>query len=65
MRIGLGQFNDLTDDKLAFIKQIGFDGFMIPDHVPKVDGDSAWNQQGRAHAVGYMKALLEIVDKLD
>ena len=29
MRIGLGQFNELTDEKLAFIKQLGADDFLM------------------------------------
>ena len=61
----IGDGNVDTLEVIRVLKEVGFDGFMIPDHVPKVDGDSAWSQQGRAHAVGYMKALLEIVDKLD
>ena len=29
MRVGLGQFNELTDEKLAFIKQMGCDDFLM------------------------------------
>ena len=32
MRVGLGQFNELTNEKLAFIKQMGCDDF--PDEYP-------------------------------
>ena len=40
-------------------KEVGYDGMMMPDHVPHVDGvDSA---QGFAFAFGYIKALIAAV----
>jgi mannonate dehydratase len=44
-------------------KEVGFDGAMIPDHYPKVVGDSAEGYIARAHAVGYMKALMSAVEQ--
>ena len=29
MRIALGQFNEITDEKLTFIKQLGADDFLM------------------------------------
>jgi mannonate dehydratase len=41
-------------------KEVGYDGMMMPDHVPHVDGDQ--NQfQGFAFALGYIKALIAAV----
>jgi mannonate dehydratase len=41
-------------------KEIGFDGMMMPDHVPHMEGDP--NQaQGFAFALGYIKALIAAV----
>jgi mannonate dehydratase len=41
-------------------KEVGYDGMMMPDHVPSVDGDA--NQfQGFAFAFGYIKALIAAV----
>lgn len=41
-------------------KEIGYDGMMMPDHVPRVEGDE--NQaQGFAFAFGYIKALIAAV----
>jgi mannonate dehydratase len=40
MRIGLGQFNELTDEKLAFIKQLGANDFLM--NTPKLPGDKQW-----------------------
>jgi len=41
-------------------KEIGYDGMMMPDHVPRVEGD-ANEAQGFAFALGYIKALIAAV----
>ena len=46
MRIGLGQFNELTDEKLAFIKQLGADDFLM--NTPKLPGDKRWEYEDLA-----------------
>ena len=61
----IGDGNVDTLEVMKTFKEVGFDGFMIPDHVPETDGDSDWHHRGRAHAVGYMKALIEVVSKLN
>jgi mannonate dehydratase len=38
-------------------KEVGYDGMMMPDHVPRIDGD-ANEFQGFAFALGYIKALI-------
>ena len=41
-------------------REIGFDGMMMPDHVPQIEGDT--NQfQAFAFAFGYIKALIAAV----
>src|SRR5919202_3360797 len=32
--------------------------FMVPDHYPRIPGDTPWGHQSRAYAIGYMKALI-------
>ena len=44
------------------LKAVGFKGFMITDHVPHIVDDTPWGHRGRAHAIGYMAALLEIIN---
>ncbi|MFH1008393.1 MAG: mannonate dehydratase [Candidatus Latescibacterota bacterium] len=44
------------------LKEVGFDGLMIPDHVPHMVADTDWDHRGRAYAIGYMTALLERVN---
>ena len=41
-------------------KEVGYDGMMMPDHVPAVDGDTD-HLQGFAFAFGYIKALIAAV----
>ena len=40
-------------------KEVGYDGMMMPDHVPQVEGVDS--QQGFAYAFGYIKALIAAV----
>ena len=41
-------------------KEIGFDGMMMPDHVPSIAGDTR-GAQGFAYTFGYIKALIAAV----
>jgi mannonate dehydratase len=41
-------------------REVGYDGMMMPDHVPAIEGD-ANNLQGFAFAFGYIKALIAAV----
>lgn len=40
------------------LRQANFDGVLIPDHTPQMSCAAPWHA-GMAHALGYMKALLE------
>ncbi len=40
-------------------KEVGYDGMMMPDHVPRVEGIAS--DQGFAYAFGYIKALIAAV----
>lgn len=56
------------------LQEVGFDGVMIPGHVPQLDGDSEWRNtytvtdarythpmgghQARAYTIGFMKGLI-------
>jgi len=42
-------------------KEVGFDGMMMPDHVPSIEGD-ARGAQAFAFTFGYIKALIAAVD---
>ena len=40
MRIAIGQFNELTEEKLRFAAQIGVTGVQM--NTPKLPGDTHW-----------------------
>ena len=46
------------------LRELGFSGFMIPDHVPATEGDSPWHHRGRAHCVGFTQALIQAAESL-
>ena len=45
------------------LKEVGFRGFIIDDHVPFLVNDSPWSHRGRAFATGYIKALVDVVNR--
>lgn len=46
---------------LRVYKEVGYDGMVMPDHVPRIPGD-AGGQQAFAYSFGYIKALIAAVD---
>ncbi|MBI3909324.1 MAG: mannonate dehydratase [Armatimonadetes bacterium] len=45
-------------------KEVGYDGMLMPDHVPQIEGDTgAW--QAFAFAFGYIQALIQLVSRED
>jgi mannonate dehydratase len=56
----IGDGNYDPAEVMVLLAKNGFDGFLLDDHVPKMDGDSDWNHRGRAHAIGYMQGLLRM-----
>ena len=47
MRVGLGQFNEITDEILTFIKQMGADDFLM--NTPKLPGTTQWKYEDLAN----------------
>ncbi len=39
--------------------EVGFDGVMIPDHCPVIEGDKGYRHRGMAFSLGYMRALMQ------
>ena len=57
----LGDGNCDPVESIRALREVGFNGFLIPDHVPQMVEDTDWCHRGRAWAVGYIKALLAAV----
>lgn len=54
----LGDGNCDPVQSIRALKEVGFRGFLIPDHVPRMEGDTDWGHRARAWTVGYIKALI-------
>ncbi len=48
---------------LLTYKEVGYDGMIMPDHVPQTVGDTN-GKQAFAFAYGYVKGLIQAVDRL-
>ncbi len=44
------------------LKEVGFRGFILDDHVPHMVNDSSWGHRGRAYATGYIRGVLQAVN---
>jgi mannonate dehydratase len=42
-------------------KEVGYDGMLMPDHVPRIDGDEG-GRQAFAYCFGYIQALIQMVN---
>jgi len=54
----LGEGNTDVVAALRGLLEVGFDGFLIDDHVPRLADDTPWGHRGRAHQTGYIMGLL-------
>jgi mannonate dehydratase len=63
---GFGNFHEAFIDEseldlLALLRayqEVGYEHMVVPDHYPRIPGDTPWGHQSRAYAVGYIKALI-------
>ena len=42
------------------LHEVSFGGFLITDHVPRMVDDTDWGHRGRAYAIGYIRALIDV-----
>ena len=47
------------------LKESGFTGWMITDHVPNMINDTSQGHRARAFTIGYMAACLERLNTAD
>jgi mannonate dehydratase len=65
---GFGNFREAFIDEsdldllslLRAYREVGYEHMIVPDHYPKIPGDTPWGHQSRAYAVGYIKALIAV-----
>jgi mannonate dehydratase len=58
--LNTGNVNAL--EAMKTYREVGFTGFFLDDHVPHVVDDSPWGHRARAHAIGYLQALIDATD---
>jgi mannonate dehydratase len=58
--LGEGNYDPLR--VLRALRRVGFEGFILDDHVPRLIGDTDYMHRGRAHAIGYIQGLLRVID---
>jgi mannonate dehydratase len=47
---------------LKALKEVGYEGYVVPDHHFELAGDSDWHRCSRAWQVGYIKGLMQALD---
>lgn len=57
----LGEGNVNVVEAMRTLKEVGFTGFIIDDHVPQLVDDTDWGHRGRAQATGFIQGLLAAV----
>jgi mannonate dehydratase len=60
----IGEGNVDVTTVMRTLKDVGFTGCMIDDHVPHMVGDAGWAPRGRAYSTGYLMGLLRAVNDL-
>lgn len=46
---------------IRVLKEVGYDGMIMPDHVPQIQGDEG-GRQAFAYCFGYIQALIQLVN---
>jgi mannonate dehydratase len=57
----LGDGNVDVVAAIRALKDVGFDGFILDDHVPHMVDDSDWGHRGRAFQTGFIMGLVKAV----
>lgn len=60
----LGEGNVDVVEAIRVLHEVGFDGFIIDDHVPQMLDDSGWRHRGHAYSTGYIMGLVKAVTQL-
>ena len=58
----LGDGNYDPVDIMRRLRRVGYQGFVMEDHVPFLAGDSPWQARSRSHEMGYLQALIRATE---
>lgn len=51
-----------TTEIVRTLHDVGYDGVVIPDHVPGMVGDDDWRHRARGFTVGYLRGVIDTVE---
>ena len=57
----LGEGNYDPAEVVRALHRVGFEGFLLDDHVPQMVDDTPWGHRARAYAVGYLQGLVRML----
>ncbi|HQO56080.1 MAG TPA: mannonate dehydratase [Clostridia bacterium] len=60
----LGEGNYNPAQVLCELENCGFNGYVFEDHVPMIHDDDGYHTIGRAHAVGYIQGMIDMMKYL-
>jgi mannonate dehydratase len=58
----LGEGNYEPAKVIRELHRHGFNGFIMDDHTPALEGDSSYGHRGRAFALGYIQGLIDMME---
>ena len=50
-----------TIEAVRALSDVGFDGAVLPDHVPEMVDDTDWRHRGRGFTIGYLRGVIDTV----
>jgi len=56
-----GNFDEY--EAVQALHDVGFDGALLPDHVPEMEDDTVWGHRGNAFTAGYLRGLITAVER--
>jgi len=73
IRGGLPKFDEVFPDEgdvdmcraIRTYRDVGYDGVLVPDHVPHSSLDTAYGHRARAFCFGYIKGLIQMAESED
>ena len=61
----LGEGNCNPAKLLCALRDVGYDGCLMDDHVPHIINDTRWGHTARANANGYIRGMLNMLEYLE
>lgn len=50
-------------EAMRSLADVGFDGAVLPDHVPQMEGDTQWGHRGNGYTAGFFHGLITAINR--